>query len=198
MNLTRAGAFVYSLVAAAAANDIIRHGFTIAIIVIAVILTSRFAHRAIERMVRHAITPTHFDSADAERKREDTLIRIIDGVFRVVAWFIAIFFLLKELGMNTTPFVTAAGVLGLAVSIGGQHFTRDVIAGICLTVEDQYRVGDTIRINGITGVVQSITLRITIIRDVEGVDHYFPNGTIVTVANLRDTAKPRPVGPPAP
>ncbi len=188
MDLGNTIAVINSFIVAAATNSIIRHGFTIAIIVIAVILTSRFAHRAIERMVRHAITPAHFDSADAERKREDTLIRIIDGVFRVVAWFIAVFFLLKELGMNTTPFVTAAGVLGLAVSIGGQHFTRDVIAGVCLTVEDQYRVGDTIRINGIMGIVQRITLRITVIRDTEGVDHYFPNGLISTVANLRDDA----------
>ncbi|MBI4450002.1 mechanosensitive ion channel [Candidatus Uhrbacteria bacterium] len=182
-----------ALATSVAGNAVVRHGVSIALIIGAAILTQRFAHRAIERMVRRAITAKEYASSEAERKREDTLIRILDGVARVVAWSIAAFFVLTTLGVSTTPFVTAAGVLGLALSIGGQHVTRDLIAGMCLIFEDQYRVGDIVRINGVAGAVKDVTLRVTVLRDDDGTTHYFPNGLITTVANLRE----RPAAPPA-
>ncbi|MBI2483490.1 mechanosensitive ion channel [Candidatus Uhrbacteria bacterium] len=169
-------------------NEMVRHAATIAGIILAALLAQRFAHRTIERMVRRAITSERFGSQDAERRREDTLIRILDGTVRFFAWFIALFFVLLELGVSTTPIVTAAGTIGVAFGIGGQHFMRDLIAGICITFEDQYRVGDIVCINEVTGVVQDITLRITILRDVDQKVHYFSHGTITTVINLREWA----------
>ena len=186
MGLTNMMATTAAFVTTIAANSIVRHGFRIAVIVIAVIVIERFAHRAIERIVRRAVTPDRFDSPEAERTREDTLIRIFDGTAHVIAWFIAIFFILTELGVSVTPFITAAGTLGLAMSIGGQHFTRDLIAGMCITYEDQYRVGDVVCINGITGVVKDLTLRITVLRDADNVEHYLQHGLITTVANFRE------------
>ncbi|MBI4433598.1 mechanosensitive ion channel [Candidatus Uhrbacteria bacterium] len=180
--MTRVGA----LIAQIAVHDLVRHGFHVVLIVGAVLLAQRFAHRAIDRMVRRAITSVGFPTPEAERKREDTLIRIIDDTIRVVVWFIGAFFLLAELGVSTAPFIAAAGTLGLALSIGGQHCTRDLIAGVCITFEDQFRVGDRVCMNGITGVVHDFSLRITVIRDDTGAVHYVPNGTIATMANHRD------------
>ena len=130
-----------TFVTSVAANAVVRHGLSIVLIVGAAILTQQFAHRAIERMVRRAITAKAFASSDAERKREDTLIRIFDGAVRVIAWFIAAFFVCTTLGVSTTPFVTSAGVLGLALSIGGQHVTRDFIAGLETSPRPQHGPG---------------------------------------------------------
>src|SRR3989338_9459747 len=112
MDLARMLLKLTALVTSVAGNAVVRHGVSIALIIGAAILTQRFAHRAIERMVRRAITAKDFASSDAERKREDTLIRIFDGAVRVIAWFVAVFFVCTTLGVSTTPFVTAAGVLG--------------------------------------------------------------------------------------
>lgn len=176
---------------AAAANGMAQGGLKVVGIILAAILTQRFAHRAVERMVRRAITTQAFASTEAERKREDTLIHVLDGAIRFLAWFVAAFFLLTTLGVTTTPFVTAAGVVGLALSIGGQHVTRDFIVGVWMTIEDQYRVGDAVRINGISGVVKDMTLRVTVLRDDDGALHYVQHGLITSVMNLREkTAAP--------
>lgn len=192
MRLSTIMADLTAFVTAAASNDIVRHGFRISLIVAAVVLTERFAHRAIERIVRRAITSEHFNSPEAERKREDTLIGIFDGTMRVIAWSIATFFFLTELGVSVAPFITVAGTLGLAISIGGQHVTRDVLAGICITFEDQYHVDDRVCINTITGVVTDMTLRVTVIRDEHGATHYVQHGLITAVANFRDSHKSTP------
>lgn len=187
--------------AAAAAGTIARtvaeRGIAIIVIVAAAFAVLWFLHHAIERTVRRALRPEHFASLEAERKREDTLIRILDGTTRVIVWFIAAFLVLVELGVSTTPFLTAAGTLGLAMSIGGQHFTRDVIAGACLIFEDQYRVGDQVTINTVTGTVVDITLRITVLADERGVRHTFPHGLITATANLSQHVTPpeAPAGP---
>ena len=92
--------------------------------------------------------------------------------------------ILSEFGMNITPIITGAGIVGLAVGFGAQNLVRDVISGFFLIFEDQIRVGDVAKINGVGGTVENIRLRTTILRDVEGTVHIFPNGEIKQVANL--------------
>lgn len=118
------------------------------------------------------------------QKRARTLGKIINSAAIVIVVSVSIMMILSEFGMNIAPIITGAGIVGLAVGFGAQNLVRDVISGFFLILEDQIRVGDVARINGIGGTVENIRLRTTILRDVEGTVHIFPNGEIKQVANL--------------
>ena len=92
--------------------------------------------------------------------------------------------LLRELSIDVLPILTGAGIAGLAIGFGAQNLVRDVISGFFLILEDQVRVGDLARINGVTGTVEQINLRTIVLRDGEGAVQVFPNGTITALANL--------------
>src|SRR5437764_7453177 len=92
--------------------------------------------------------------------------------------------LLRELSIDVVPILTGAGIAGLAIGFGAQNLVRDVISGFFLILEDQVRIGDLARINGVGGTVEQINLRTLILRDIEGAVQVFPNGTITTLANL--------------
>ena len=90
---------------------------------------------------------------------------------------------LRELNLDITPVLAGAGVVGLAVGFGAQSIVKDFFSGFFLILEDQVRVGDVAVVNGVGGLVESITLRKITLRDVEGTVHIFPNGSINTLAN---------------
>ena len=92
--------------------------------------------------------------------------------------------LLRELSVDVLPILTGAGIAGLAIGFGAQNLVRDVISGFFLILEDQVRVGDLARINGVAGIVEQINLRTIVLRDGEGAVQVFPNGTITALANL--------------
>src|SRR5581483_4345449 len=101
-----------------------------------------------------------------------------------VVGFVAVLMLLRELSIDVVPILTGAGIVGLAVGFGAQNLVRDVISGFFLILEDQVRVGDNARINGVQGVVEQINLRTIVLRDGEGAVQVFPNGTVTALANL--------------
>ena len=92
--------------------------------------------------------------------------------------------LLRELNVDIMPILTGAGILGLAVGFGAQTLVKDLIAGFFLILENQIRVGDVASINGTGGFVEAVNLRTVLLRDLEGVVHVFPNGSIETLSNL--------------
>ncbi|MEQ1730256.1 MAG: mechanosensitive ion channel domain-containing protein, partial [Vicinamibacterales bacterium] len=102
----------------------------------------------------------------------------------VTVWFVAVLMLLRELSIDVLPILTGAGIAGLAIGFGAQNLVRDVISGFFLILEDQVRIGDIARINGVSGVVEQINLRTIVLRDAEGAVQVFPNGTVNTLANL--------------
>jgi len=102
----------------------------------------------------------------------------------VTVGFVTILMLLRELSIDVMPILTGAGIVGLAIGFGAQNLVRDVISGFFLILEDQVRVGDVARINGVGGMVEQINLRTIVVRDGEGAVQVFPNGTITTLANL--------------
>jgi len=118
------------------------------------------------------------------QKRAKTLGKIINSAAIVIVVSVSIMMILSEFGMDITPIITGAGIVGLAVGFGAQNLVRDIISGFFLILEDQIRVGDVAKINGIGGTVENIRLRTTILRDSEGTVHIFPNGEIKQVANL--------------
>src|SRR5207237_3626112 len=92
--------------------------------------------------------------------------------------------LLRELTIDIVPILTGAGIAGLAIGFGAQNLVRDVISGFFLIMEDQVRIGDLARINGVAGMVEQVNLRTIVLRDGEGAVHVFPNGTVTALANL--------------
>ena len=116
-------------------------------------------------------------------KRIHTLGNLVKSAVAVVVSGAALLMVLRELNIDIMPLLTGAGILGLAVGFGAQTLVKDVISGFFLIFEDQVRVGDVALINGQGGVVEAITLRTIVLRDVEGTVHVFPNGGINTLAN---------------
>jgi small conductance mechanosensitive channel len=91
---------------------------------------------------------------------------------------------LPEFGFNVTPIAAAAGLASLAVGFGAQHLVRDLINGFFIIVEDQFVVGESVRIGTVIGRVEHMTLRRTVVRDVQGAVVTIPNGEIAQVSNL--------------
>src|SRR5438045_6754669 len=91
---------------------------------------------------------------------------------------------LRELSIYVLPILTGAGIAGLAIGFGAQNLVRDVISGFFMILEDQVRVGDMARINGVSGVIEHVNLRTIVLRDGEGAVHVFPNGMVTALANL--------------
>ncbi len=122
-------------------------------------------------------------SEDDVKKRQDTLISMFGTLLRVLVWLTAAFTVLQRMGINLTPLLAGASVLGVALGFGAQSIVKDLLTGLFIIIENQYRVGDVVDIEGAAGVVEQITIRSTIIRDGDGNVHYLPNGTVSHVIN---------------
>lgn len=117
-------------------------------------------------------------------RRAATLVGLLRQGVNLFVWLMVGLILLREVGVDIAPVLASAGVVGLAVGFGAQNLVRDIIAGFFIILEDQIRVGDVAVLNGTGGVVEAIRFRTTILRDINGTVHVFPNGTITTIANM--------------
>lgn len=117
-------------------------------------------------------------------KRAETLTRTLGHFATVAVWFFAGMMILKELGVDIGPILAGAGIAGLAVGFGAQSLVKDFLSGIFIIIENEYRVGDVVRIADTAGLVEKITLRTTTLRDLEGNVHIIPNGEIAVVTNM--------------
>ncbi len=117
-------------------------------------------------------------------KRVETLIRLIRQAALIVLWVTTILILLKEIGIDVGPILASAGIMGLAVGFGAQNLVRDFISGFFFILENQVRVGDVAIVNGTGGLVERVNFRTIVLRDLGGVVHIFPNGTVTTLSNL--------------
>jgi small-conductance mechanosensitive channel len=160
------------------------HGIKIAAVLVIAFVLHRVAGSFIERTVRRLIVSSQFVSKDAEKKREDTFIRILSGSAAVLIWIFAGLMVLDEAGVAIGPLLAAAGIAGVAVGFGGQYLIRDLIAGIFMILENQYRIGDVVCFDDTCGLVEDISLRMTTLRDLDGVVHHVPHGEIKRVSNL--------------
>ena len=160
------------------------HGIKIIIILIAALIVIRFGKIFLEKAIRKLIKPDQVvKDPGAEKKREDTLIKIFGSTFKVIIWAIAILMILPEFGIDISGIFLGAGIIGVAVGFGAQYVIRDFLAGLFIMLENQYRVGDVVQLAGVGGKVEDVTLRRTMIRDLEGVVHYIPNGEIKVASN---------------
>ena len=118
------------------------------------------------------------------QKRVDTMSGLAKFVVTIVVLVIAGFMILTVLGIDITPLLATAGIFGVALGFGAQHLVADVISGIFILLEDQIRVGDVVQITGKSGLVEKITLRMIVLRDLAGNVHFVRNGLIDVVTNM--------------
>ena len=162
----------------------VRHGFRILVILIAGIVLWFIALKAIPAMVEGTMTrPKRGESREGMKRRADTLERVFIGLARILIILFVLFMVLSELDINMGPILAGFGVAGIAVGFGAQFLIRDLIAGVFIIMENQYRVGDVAKVADVAGVVEEINLRKTVLRDLDGVVHHIPNGEIRVASN---------------
>jgi small-conductance mechanosensitive channel len=142
-----------------------------------------WAERLILDKAKKSGTHTATQSEIDINQRVETLTRVVTSLFRAAILSVAVVMALGELGMEIKPLLAGAGIAGVAVGFGAQTIVKDFFAGFFILLEDQYDVGDTVSIGTVTGKVERMTLRVTMIRDVHGTAYFIPNSAISQVAN---------------
>jgi moderate conductance mechanosensitive channel len=112
-----------------------------------------------------------------------TVASVVTSIAVVVIFFVAALQVLSVLGFNLGPMLASAGIAGLAIGFGAQTLVHDFINGFFILLENQYDIGDTVRIAGVKGVVEGMNLRHTVLRDDDGTVHFVPNSAIQIVSN---------------
>jgi moderate conductance mechanosensitive channel len=160
-------------------------GVNLVIVLVVTIFLMRFA-AALIRTVFALIERGASDvGEEAARRRLQTLSTIFRGAAQAVILFIGLMVFLDRLAVNITPILASAGVVGIAVGFGAQSLIKDLFAGFLILLEDQYSVGDSVRIGEAVGVVEQLTLRVTRVRGaLDGALTTIPNGAIVHVSNF--------------
>lgn len=157
------------------------------LILAAAFVLARISGRVLARLVRTVMKEEETGDGLARverRKRIETLEAAARRLASIVVWALAFVMALSELGYDIGPLLAGAGVAGIAIGFGAQNLVRDFLAGFFFLLENQIRVGDVTVINGTGGLVEQLNLRTTVLRDLRGVVHVFPNGKIDTLANL--------------
>ncbi len=162
-----------------------QHGGKIGLILflgLAVILGSTIA---IPKVIKAAVLRSRAEQTEEElNKRADTLTGVLTASVQVIVIIIFGFMLLSELGINIAPILAGVGIAGIAIGFGAQSLVKDIIAGLFILIENQYRKGDVVKIADVAGLVEDINLRRTKLRDLDGIVHIVPNGEIRVASNL--------------
>ena len=159
----------------------------IIIIIIVAIALYWVGPRVVMWLTRHAFVTTYqrtLPKKDLE-KRHKTLGGLFANVWRIIVVVIAGYAIFTHFFNNAAlaPLFASAGIIGVAFGFGAQSLVKDFLSGVFIISENQYRVGDIIEIDGFGGTVERIGVRSTVIRDVEGNVHFFPNGVVQHVIN---------------
>ena len=150
---------------------------------VVLLLVKRSIHRWEDRVQRKFKESS--DQADRERgQRLVTLADIGIMIISVAVWAVVVLTVMSIWGIPMAPFVAIGATIGIAVGFGAQDFVKDVIAGFLILLEDQYAIGDVVTIAGVSGTVEGIKLRTTVLRDLQGNRHHVPNGHIDVSSNL--------------
>ncbi len=160
------------------------HGIRILIIlalgVLLWFLLSKFIRPVVDRIVDE---PDEGETQRGLEKRKDTIVGVFKGIGKVLIIVVVVLLILSEVGIAIGPLLAGIGIIGVAVGFGGQYLVRDLIAGIFITSENQYRVGDVVKVAGVIGTVEDISLRKTVLRDLDAIVHHIPNGEISVASN---------------
>lgn len=162
-------------------------GVRVALILAGAWLLTYLARRLLRRLRSYAIRTMTRRGATSQmemEKRAATVMAVLAKLAAFVVWMVAIVMALNELTFNIQPLLAGLGVAGLALGLGAQTLIKDWLGGMLMLLEDQIRIGDAVTINGISGVVEEINLRTTVLRGENGAVHIVANGLINTLSNL--------------
>ncbi len=162
---------------------LLQHGTRILVIVLIGIGLWFALKKLLPPLLRRSIIKTKGESKEGIKKRTDTLTSVFMGIAKIFILTMVVFMILSEVDIDIAPILVGLGIAGIAVGFGAQYLIRDLIAGIFIILENQYRVGDVARIADIVGLVEEINLRKTVLRDLDGIVHHVPNGEIRVASN---------------
>lgn len=161
------------------------HGGPLGVILLASLIALFTITQIGPRIIRATAARRMKDEPEEEvTKRAETLAAVVVTTAQVIIIAVAFFMILSEIGINIAPILTGVGVVGIAVGFGAQTLVRDIIAGLFIIMENQYRVGDVVRIADVSGLVESVNLRRTVLRDLDGIVHTVPNGEARVTSNF--------------
>lgn len=139
------------------------------------------------------LTPDFVKPSRPDPRRErrvESLVAVVNSIVTVVVWSIGIMIALSEFDVDLAPLIASAGIIGVALGFGAQSLVQDFLTGLFMLAEDQFGIGDVVDVGEATGVVESISLRTTSLRAVDGTLWHVPNGQIQRVGNMsQDWAK---------
>ncbi|OGO31978.1 MAG: hypothetical protein A2Z29_06000 [Chloroflexi bacterium RBG_16_56_11] len=162
----------------------LNQGIRIIIMILVGVVLWIVLRRTIPTLVtRITARPQSGESPEGLKKRADTLQGVFLGLGRIIIILLVVFMVLSELNVPIGPILAGFGIAGVAVGFGAQYLIRDLIAGVFILMENQYRVGDVAAVGGVTGLVEEVNLRKTVLRDLDGVVHHVPNGEIRIASN---------------
>ena len=165
---------------------IFKAGFRIILVLLITWMGMKVLRSFIRRVEKQLVKKSQKEGEppSESQKRIETIVRLMRQAFMLSLWIIALLVILREIGVEIGPIIAGAGIVGLAVGFGAQNLVRDIISGFFILLENQVRVGDVAIINGTGGLVEKIKFRTIVLRDLSGVVHIFPNGTITTLSNM--------------
>src|SRR5579859_4157074 len=146
----------------------------ILVILVGVVLAQFLIRRSSQRIVKLMTRQPSRGGLLERENRADTLAGVFRNTAAVVIAVAGILMILDELSISIGPLLGSAAVIGLAVAFGTQNLIKDYFTGFMLLLEDQYGVNDVVRIGGLSGSVERITLRMTVLRDADGSVHFIP------------------------
>lgn len=153
------------------------------IIYFAVIIVICYFAGRISKKITDLIFSNRLKNVINNEAKVKTLKTVTTSVFKFGIYLVAVLSVLVQLGVSPTALTAISGSIAVAIGLGAQNVVSDIIAGIFILVEDQFRVGDIVTINGCTGTVENVTIRTTRLRDIDGTVYIVPNGTISTITN---------------
>ncbi|MFA5629460.1 MAG: mechanosensitive ion channel domain-containing protein [Dehalococcoidales bacterium] len=166
------------------------------IIILVYIIVAYFLYRATKALVPKMVTGYVKNAGRGKHskswfeRRAKTLTVLVKWIVVIVIGTATFFLILEEIGMDITPLLASAGIVGVALALGAQTIIKDFLAGLFILLEDQYNKGDVIKIAEISGEVVEVNLRRTVLRDLDGIVHTIPNSAITTASNYtRDLSR---------
>ncbi len=183
---------------ASTVTDLIIRPLSILVVVVIALIVARLGARVIRRVLARVANQAANRSASQQAgARVTTMSGVLANVWRFFIFVVAGAIVLGLLGINLTPLLASATIIGATLGFGAQQIVRDYFSGVLMTMEDQYNVGDSITVGGVTGVVEDVTMRLTRFRGVDGTIYIVPNGDIRLVGNLSRGLGARRRGPDA-
>ena len=155
----------------------------IATVVVIALIVRFSASRAVLRAMNKLIAKTDRGTENRAAERARTIGALLKNSINALTFIVAGAMILDQLGLNLGPLLTSAGVVGVALGLGAQTIVRDILSGLSMLIEDQYGVGDRVQLLDVSGTVVNVGMRITTIRDDNGVLWYLRNGEILKVGN---------------